>query len=316
MSEIAAIVVTFNREVQLIECLEAIKNQTLVPSKLYIIDNHSTEATYKLLFDKGYISKLPEPTAKENQILLNRVVSLVDANKTIEVIYVRKAVNDGGAGGFYEGMKQAYDNHADWLWLMDDDGVPQENQLEALFTNSVSHNILFSNALVTAIDNPDALAFNLNKESLVKEVNKEVILNGIVAAFNGTFISRKVIETIGFIKKEMFIWGDETEYVNRVKKNNFEIATITTAIHKHPLMKGVKENVLPFSNKYKIVSKPQKFSKYYYRNLGYNTKTYANNKAVLALFVFYVLFFIRKGNFKELLKFCKFYYNGTKNIFK
>ncbi|WP_445457168.1 glycosyltransferase [Flavobacterium sp. HNIBRBA15423] len=316
MLNIAAIVVTYNREIQLIDCLMAIKNQTLSPSKLFIIDNNSSEETYNQLFSNGFITEYPEKESNVNQILRNQIQSTASHESKIDVIYVRKSENDGGAGGFYEGMKQAYDANVDWLWMMDDDGVPHQDQLKLLLEHSIASNVFFSNALVTDIDNSDLLAFNLNKKSAVAEVNKELLLKGIVAAFNGTFISRKIIEKIGFIKKEMFIWGDETEYVNRVKKNNFEIATITTAIHRHPLMKGKKENVLPFIDKYKIVIKPKRFSKYYYRNLGFNTKTYANYKAVLALFVFYLVFFIRKGDFNELMKFCKFYYKGTKNVFK
>ncbi|MBP0575803.1 glycosyltransferase, partial [Mycobacterium tuberculosis] len=38
--------------------------------------------------------------------------------------------NVGGAGGFYRGMRFAYDQGADWVWMMDDDGVPAATALE------------------------------------------------------------------------------------------------------------------------------------------------------------------------------------------
>ena len=40
--------------------------------------------------------------------------------------------NTGGAGGFYTGVKFAYENGADWVWTMDDDVVPNYECLEEL----------------------------------------------------------------------------------------------------------------------------------------------------------------------------------------
>ena len=310
MEKITAIVVTYNRADQLMECLAAIRRQTLVPTELVIIDNHSTSETYRNLLKGGYIETSPAENPAENQILVSALTSHADPGKEISVIYVRKAVNDGGAGGFYEGMKQAYERGADWLWMMDDDGVPANNQLEILLQQSLNNNLQFSNALVISIDDSDLLAFGLKGSNVTSEVTSKEILHGVAAAFNGTFLSRNVIDSVGFIKKEMFIWGDETEYTNRVRKNNFAIATITTALHKHPVMKGKKANVFAFTNKFQVVVKPKHFSHFYYRNLGYNTNTYASKKAVVALWMLYSSYFIRNGDFKEFFKFCRYFKDG------
>jgi GT2 family glycosyltransferase len=45
MNKIAAVVVTYNRKDCLINCLNAIRLQTLPPDIMYIIDNHSTDGT-------------------------------------------------------------------------------------------------------------------------------------------------------------------------------------------------------------------------------------------------------------------------------
>ncbi len=315
MQNIAAVVVTFNREIQLIECLNAIKNQTLVPSRLFIIDNHSTEDTYKELFKNGYISALPEKKSDVNQVHTHVVQSLVDIYKNIEVVYIRKAENDGGAGGFYEGMKQAYDSKADWIWLMDDDGVPANNQLEELINNSKNNRLSYTNALVTDIEKSSQLAFSLGDYSSVEEASKDAIIYNFINPFNGTLISRKVIDKIGFIKREMFIWGDETEYTNRVKTNGFKVATITTAIHKHPLMRGKFEQAIPFLEQTNIVVKPNKFARFYYRNLGYNQSKYASKKATKVLYILYHIYFITRFRFKELRVFRTFFKDGLNDKF-
>jgi len=148
-----AIVVTFNRENQLIDCLEAILAQTEIPSHLVIIDNHSNEKTPQMLMKKGYIGQLPQES-KENKVYSSSVLSTKDSSISIPVSYVRKFENDGGAGGFYAGMKHAYELEATYLWMMDDDGVPAENQLEKLIEGSIKNELFYCNALVTSIDNP------------------------------------------------------------------------------------------------------------------------------------------------------------------
>ena len=40
--------------------------------------------------------------------------------------------NTGGAGGFYTGMKWAYEHGADAIWIMDDDTIPQADALQKL----------------------------------------------------------------------------------------------------------------------------------------------------------------------------------------
>ena len=42
------------------------------------------------------------------------------------------ARNEGGAGGFHEGMKRAHADGAHWMWLMDDDTVPRPDALAEL----------------------------------------------------------------------------------------------------------------------------------------------------------------------------------------
>lgn len=52
---------------------------------------------------------------------------------TIPLTYIRLEHNIGGAGGFYTGMKRAYDTHLyDAVWVMDDDGEPDSKCLSNL----------------------------------------------------------------------------------------------------------------------------------------------------------------------------------------
>ncbi|MEN3014688.1 MAG: glycosyltransferase, partial [bacterium] len=120
---ICAVVVTYNRKHLLLECLEAIRKQTRPVQAIYIIDNHSIDGTPELLLEKGYINQLPPPVLTEPwEIELS--ISNQTNSEPIEIHYIRMHENTGGAGGFHEGLKRAYEKGYDWFWLMDDDVEP------------------------------------------------------------------------------------------------------------------------------------------------------------------------------------------------
>ena len=52
---VCAVVVTYNRKRLLIECLEALENQTRPIDAIYIVDNASTDGTPQLLVENDYI---------------------------------------------------------------------------------------------------------------------------------------------------------------------------------------------------------------------------------------------------------------------
>ena len=47
-------------------------------------------------------------------------------------------------------------------------------------------------------------------------------------------VSKRLVDKIGYPKAEMFIHGDEIEYLNRSKKNGFIPISVINAIHRHP----------------------------------------------------------------------------------
>lgn len=82
------------------------RNQTRKPDHLFLVDNASTDNI------SDYVREL---------------------EITIPLTYIRLEHNIGGAGGFYTGMKRAYDTHLyDAVWVMDDDGEPDSKCLSNL----------------------------------------------------------------------------------------------------------------------------------------------------------------------------------------
>jgi len=308
---VAAVVVSYNRKELLIKCLEALRNQTHKPDAIFIIDNKSNDGTPEFLLDKKYIPKLPVNDSNENQLIKHRVCSLNNPYENIETNYIRKCENDGGAGGFFEGMKQAYKERYDWIWMMDDDGIPDENQLSELLKAPPKYK--FRNALVVDINDYSNLAFGLKGyNKVIKFIEKKYIENR-ANPFNGTLIHRDIPKKIGFIKKEMFIWGDEKEYMLRIRRSNIKIITISKAIHFHPESKATVQKF--FFGLINIPIKPYPICFLYYRNMGFLHSTY-NKKALFkffAKFSFYYLFI--KLSIKDYKLFLKYYLDGWRNSY-
>ena len=227
---VLAVVVTFNRLDELKVCVAALKSQSYGSLNILVVNNGSTDGTKEWL------------TQQSDVIVINQE-------------------NLGGAGGFYTGMKYMYDNGYEWLVMMDDDGIPDKNEIKNLIqsydkvVSAVGKEVIL-NALVADKDDKDYTAFlwarGSRRTTKITELQKEQFFNDI-HPFNGTLVKRSVIEKIGMIKKEMFIWGDEKEYMARAIHNGIGLYTVPAAIHYHPKEKGRKGNIIPLISNYQIL---------------------------------------------------------------
>lgn len=286
--KIACIVVTYNRLCLLKKCLENLNNQTYSNFDIIVVNNNSTDGTQEWLSNK----------------------------KNLHVI---NQENLGGAGGFYAGMKYAYEHGYDWIWMMDDDGQPDSKQLECLIDGAQRTRSFFLNALVCNINDKSRLSFGLvlNNSNIdtVEEAQKFTEIQSSINPFNGTLIHRAVIDKIGLIKKEMFVWGDEFDYVFRVRNAGFSMFTIPSAIHYHPSSRANYGNIIPFVGKYKVLLPPKKRREIKYRNLGYLHKNYYGAKTILRTMLGYSMYYLFRLDFIGFISFVRSYSRGYRNIF-
>src|SRR6056297_937190 len=133
-NEIAAVVVTFNRLKLLKKVINNIKNQTHKPDSIIIVNNSSTDGTTEWL----------------------------EKQQGLDVIHQD---NLGSSGGQYTGFKAAYDKGFEFLWIMDDDVVPEKDCLENLIKHHKNNKQVLA-PLRYSIDNSpyinDTIKFNLN----------------------------------------------------------------------------------------------------------------------------------------------------------
>ena len=223
---LTAVIVTYNRKELLSQNIEMLLKQTMTVDSIIIVDNCSSDGTYEYLKNCGWTT---EP-----------------------FLYLKTDTNIGGAGGFYTGVKAAYEAGADWIVLMDDDGrMADEHTMEILYRaarklydENRGERKLFVNALV---QKGELLSFKIDHMYTVVEAMmaaKNGLIEGAANPFNGTLISRELVSDIGYPKKEFFIKGDEVDYKQRALDAGAYVGTVTEAKYIHPRPETVEKTVL------------------------------------------------------------------------
>lgn len=260
------VIVTYNRKQLLTQNLIMLEKQSTQLDKIIIIDNHSTDNTKEMVFETF-------PSLKQ----------LIDYRYMDE--------NTGGAGGFYYGVKFAYEAGADFVYLMDDDGKPYDNYtFERIKTACEEiypkNKLIFLNSLVTTNGKDLSFGFwsNIPLDKQLDEVKARAegyILKDRVNPFNGTLISKELVEKIGYPRKEFFLSRDETDYMVRSIKAGAFVATITNSVYCHPKSKLVIKKL----GKLSVQTYADLDREYYYlRNMSFTYKD-DNSKRIWAVCV-------------------------------
>jgi hypothetical protein len=162
--KVYAVVVTYKRSNVLEECLNAVlKFSSYKIEHLHIIINDKEKSTLEVI----------------------KKFSLETPSKISFQIFD----NVGPAGGFYYGLKKFRESKSDFVWLMDDDIIPEPGCLQALMDCTDTEPYLFPKVL--------------------KKMGDEVHAFG----WWGVLISKQIVEKAGLPIKDFFYWTEDTEYL-------------------------------------------------------------------------------------------------------
>lgn len=291
MLNIACILVTFNRKELLLKCIQSLLRQKY-KFNIIIVDNASSDGTEKFLNEHALLER-------------------------DDITFLRLKENLGGAGGFYEGMKYALTLQYDWLWLMDDDGYPDENCLYKLYEYAKLNNIDAISPIQLNIEKKDELAFPVtykNKKIIGKydQLNTLDYIDNEANLFNGLLIKNEVVKKIGLPKSELFIRGDEVEYTKRLKLNNINFGSLVSSIFYHP--SDINERVSVLGGLWNMRDAHSDFKNYYmFRNRAVAFIEDGNSWLLPLDFIRYIYYFIvfRKFDWRGLKLWCKATYDGV-----
>ncbi len=238
MEKIAAVIVTFNRKKLLSECLDSLLAQTRKLDEIILVDNASSDGTKEMIEEK-----YPQ------------------------ISYTILPENVGGAGGFHEGVKQAFEKKHDWVWIMDDDCELPKSSLELL---TQSKKFIPETAALSNIkrDEDNTILYKHASKFYLKAFRGE---EGFYDTFNidtdtdipidyssfiGILVNAKAIEQVGLPDKRLFLQYDDVEYSFRIRqygeiylipksilihkeKDNYEERTVFGKLFKRGKVQGI-----------------------------------------------------------------------------
>ncbi len=213
--KITAVIVTHNRLQFLKSCLKSVQEQSRKPDDILVINNGSTDDTAQWLSTQNITSYTKE--------------------------------NNGGAGGFSYGIKTAYQRGTDWIWLMDDDVIPENDALQQLVIalNNLGEKQDKVGFLASKVLWTDNTVHKMNKTYVLEDPKKLEKLSLPAqpdlpfiqsATFVSMLLSAKAVAKVGLPIKEYFIWCDDIEYSKRIVASGLAglLADDSVVIHKSP----------------------------------------------------------------------------------
>jgi len=228
IENLAVGVVTYNRLDLLKKVIAGLRNQSIKPHSIFVVNNSSTDGTTEWL-------------------------------ETQSDLKVFKQDNTGSSGGQYKSILEMYRAGYEWIWIMDDDVCPAEDCLQNLFAERNEKKIIAPLRIGAngEIYYNDTLTFNFTNPfkgiwaKIISEydLNQRIIeADGIT--FEGPLFHRNLIDEIGLPDKDFFIYGDDTEFLLRANRVGYKSYIIREAILNRMLAPAEDEYIFTWKHYY------------------------------------------------------------------
>lgn len=206
---LGAVIVTYNRRDLLLDCLRANLAQLEPLDIVVVVDNASTDGTPEALEASGMLG---------------------DAR----VRYHRLSSNLGGAGGFSFGLQAAFDAGCEWIWLMDDDAIPEPDALKQLLEHlpKTEKPPVLASQVINAAGKTDTCHRSRMQQSFLctddvplEEYEKDTF-EADAATFVGPLFHRTHVGTCGLPRADFFIYYDDLEYTYRIRRAGYPLIVV------------------------------------------------------------------------------------------
>ena len=271
---VCVLVVTYNRANTLLRALQGVMNQSKKVSGIFIFNNNGNDNTEKKLKDRGFITK-------NEEIIANKLY-----NTSLEgtsIYYYYNETNLGGAGGFAKGIGMVSQLNYDYLWIMDDDVLPENDCLEIIEKEMIRNNALvgipnrtdnnFVDKACVDIDFYDYHKFwtEMRKSKISGPFSESSILVKDMP-FEGPLINMKLVQKVGVPDSGFFIEYDDSDYAQKLQKYSKIVFATHACLHRQ-----LAEKVNDMSK----VKRPYNWRNYYkIRNNIIFDKRYGKNYKV------------------------------------
>ena len=162
---------------------------------------------------------------------------------------VNTAVNLGGAGGFALGLKLVQTEHLKYVWIMDDDCIPNRSAFQELLAvanlQPIDNSGKDFSFFASSVRWIDGQAHQMNIPKLAKRwaASGSAGSNNLVlesASFVSLLVPVKNVRRVGLPISEFYIWSDDVEYTKRLCSiiGNGLLVTNSNVLHKTPFNLG------------------------------------------------------------------------------
>lgn len=199
MNKVVTVVVTYNRRELLRQNLTALLSQEYC-TDIVVVDNNSNDGTADMVINEFNVP---------------------------QVIYRNTGANLGGAGGFQYGIREAMNEPNgyayDYLWIMDDDTIPNSSSLKILMEadRKLEGKWGWLSSVAYWADG-SICRMNIQKKNIFRHIGEREYKKEIVpikmCSFVSLLIKADVIREVGLPIGEYFIWTDDYEFTGRISR--------------------------------------------------------------------------------------------------
>lgn len=227
MKKVGIVICNYNKEDAVLDCIQSILESEFTDFDLYVVDNGSTDNS---------VQKIKEKYGKELVLLENQE-------------------NLGGSGGFNTGLRVVYEKGYPYVMCVDNDALLDEKAVGNLYEFLESHpEAGMAGAKVYHLEMPDYVqqfGQKIDFEHFCTEVHyynepedgsmPEYLYVDAVAACS-LMVKRLVIDKIGFMPEENFLYWDDTEWCYRCNLAGYKVASVGSAKALHAM--GAKKEIV------------------------------------------------------------------------
>ncbi len=231
MKQIGIVVCNYNKKEDALACIQSILESKFQDYDIYVVDNASSDGSAEAV-EKAYGGQVT--------LLVNQE-------------------NLGGSGGFNTGLRAAFEKGYPYLMCVDNDALLDENAIGNLFTFLQEHQeVGIAAAKIYHREAPDYVqqfGQKIDFENFCTDVTylnayedgsmPEYVYTDAVAAC-ALMIRRSVVEKIGFMPEENFLYWDDTEWCYLCNRAGWKVASVGNAMALHAMgAKKELENTFP-----------------------------------------------------------------------
>lgn len=234
MKKIGIVICNYNKKQYVLDCIQSVLESRFQDFDLYVVDNGSQDGSGEAIRET-----YPE-----------------------QVTLICNQENLGGSGGFNTGLRIVYEKGYPYLMCVDNDVLMDENAIGNLYQFLEEHpEAGMAGAKVYHMEAPDYVqqfGQKIDFENFCTEVNyynayedgsmpEYLFTDGVAAC--ALMVRRSIVDRIGIMPEENFLYWDDTEWCYRCNQAGYKVASVGNAVVLHA-MGAKKEAVNTFPTYY------------------------------------------------------------------